>query len=59
MADSLHKTYGVPKIAFSNSRKSLELVKDTKYLSGDKTPGSRILLAEMKAEKTLVRIIRT
>lgn len=51
MAACLHKTYGVPEKAFSKSRKSLELDKVAKNLSGDKNPGSRLLLAEMKSRK--------
>ncbi|XP_052691954.1 uncharacterized protein LOC128169991, partial [Crassostrea angulata] len=52
MAACLHKTYGVPEKAFSKSRKSLELDKVAKNLSGDKNPGSRLLLAENKSRKT-------
>lgn len=51
MSACLHKTYGVPEKAFSKSRKSLELDKVAKNLSGDKNPGSRLLLAEMKSRK--------
>lgn len=51
MAACLHKTYGVPEKAFSKSRNSLELDKVAKNLSGDKNPGSRLLLAEMKSRK--------
>lgn len=51
MAACLHKTYGVPEKAFSKSRKSLELDKVAKNLSGDKNPRSRLLLAEMKSRK--------
>lgn len=51
MAACLHKTYGVPEKAFSKSRKSLELDKVAKNLSGDKNPGSRLLLDEMKSRK--------
>lgn len=46
-----HKTYGVPEKAFAKSRKSLELNKVAKNLSGDKNPGSRLFLAEMKSRK--------
>lgn len=51
MAACLHKTYVVLEKAFSKSRKSLELDKVAKNLSGDKNPGSRLLLAEMKSRK--------
>lgn len=59
MAACLHKTYGVPEKAFSKSRKSLELDKVAKNLSGDKNPDSRLLLAEMKAGKTLRKMLFT